>query len=192
VNLVFFDMETAGLLERHPTIQIAAIATDDFEEVGSFEAKIKFDVSLADPEALKLNSYDPQVWDDEAIPEIAAVAKFYLFLQRHAETEMTSKRTGRPYKVTRVAGHNAATFDGPRLKSMFERNNQFLPAHPQVLDTLQLALWKTKAGFKSYKLADLCAHFGIETAGAHDALADVRMCAKLARQLMKDDNSGNG
>lgn len=186
-----FDIETAGLELHHPVIQFAAVALEDFEEVESIEVKIQFDIAKADPEALKLNSFDPKVWGDEALPEFLAVANVADFLIRNAHHEMKSKRTGRQYWVARLAGHNAAGFDGPRLQAMFKRHGAFLPAHPQILDTLQLALWKSRAALDSYKLSDLCKTFGIDSTGAHDALADVRMCAKLASYLMKENSGAN-
>lgn len=184
MKLVFFDTETGGLEPSHPMIQIAAVATENFVEVAAFEAKIRFDGKDADPEALKLNSYDAEIWKREAQPESLVVEDFAAFLREHSHCEMVSKRTGRPYSVARLGGHNAATFDAPRLQATYRQHNAFLPAHPQVMDTLQLALWFTGGSLGSYKLADLCADYGIESAGAHDALADVRMCAQLARCLL--------
>jgi len=190
MKIVFFDLETAGLTAAHPDIQLAAVATEQYEEVDCFEAKIRFERELADPEALKLNSYDPAVWEREAQDERDVVAQFSAFLRKHADLEMVSQRTGRPYQVARLAGHNAATFDAPRLQRMFRRHQAFLPASFQVLDTLQLALWhgaQPGAAFRSYKLSVLCSELGIDSAGAHDALADVRMCAKLAKALRTGD-----
>jgi DNA polymerase III epsilon subunit-like protein len=185
MKLVFFDTETGGLEPHHPTIQIAAIATENFREVAAFERKIRFDVSAADPAALRLNSYDAETWELKAQDEEEVVTEFAVFLHEHSHCEMISKRTGRPYKVARLAGHNAATFDAPRLQALYRRHNMFLPASPQVLCTAQLALWFTGGSLKSYKLSDLCAEYGIESDGAHDALADVRMCARLASCLVE-------
>lgn len=184
MKLVFFDLETGGLELRHPVIQLAAIALEDFAEVATFEAKIRFDEKVADPEALKLNSYDAETWRRESRPEGLVVNEFSAFLRAHSHCEMISKRTGRPYMVARLAGHNAAAFDAPRLQAMFKRHSAFLPAAYQVMDTLQLALWFTGGARASYRLADLCTEYGISAAGAHDALADVRMCAQLARVLL--------
>ena len=186
MKIVFFDLETGGLTAAHPDIQLAAVATEQCEEIDSFEAKIRFDPERADPEALKLNSYDPGVWSREAQDEREVVEAFSAFLRKHADLEMLSQRTGRPYKVARLAGHNAATFDAPRLQKMFRRHQAFLPASFQVLDTLQLALWHgASAGrsFRSYKLSALCSELGLDSSGAHDALADVRMCMRLANAL---------
>jgi DNA polymerase III alpha subunit (gram-positive type) len=189
MSLVYFDLETAGLTEAHPDIQIAAIAVDDRgEELEAFERKILFDVGAADPEALKMNHYDAAVWERDAVVHAIAVGDFCSFLKRHASFQMTSKHSGNIYSVARLAGYNAVTFDGPRLKAMFARWGMFLPAHPQILCVLQRAQWwfhenPHSPRPKSMKLGDVCRHFGIAIDGAHDALADVRATAALARRL---------
>ncbi len=185
MNVTVFDLETAGLDERYPVIQFAAVALEDFHEVDSIEIKIQFSEFEADAEALAVNSYNREVWEREAVPEVKAVQRIQGFLYDNSHKGMISKRTGRPYSVARLAGHNAERFDAPRLQALFKRHAQFLPAHPQVLDTCQLALWKTRAALESYKLEDLCARYGIDATGAHDALSDVRMCAKLMKRLME-------
>ena len=93
MRVVYFDLETGGLGENHPDIQIAAIATEAFTEIEAFEAKIQFQEELADREALRLNSYDPAVWKKEAKPEPVVVDEFSAFLRRHSTVEMISKRT---------------------------------------------------------------------------------------------------
>ena len=185
--LIIFDTETGGLQPQHPTIQLAAISVDDqFNELGYFEKKIAFREDACDPEALALNSYSRDAWKG-ASSEQDVVAAFAAFLNQYKSVQCISKRTGNPYMVARLAGHNAASFDGPRLKALFEKYKTFLPAHPIVLDTLQLALWRfMKAGKTpaSYKLADLCQACGIPSEGAHDALADCRMTLELMRVLL--------
>lgn len=186
MTLVYFDLETGGLTPDHPNIQLAAAAVNDSGViVAEFERKIQFDAGLADPEALKLNSFDAEVWARDGVPEGVAVNDFGAFLKRFAEVEMVSKRTGRPYNVARLAGYNAATFDGPRLHAMFQRSGAFLPAHPQVMCVLNLALWafhgKT-ARPRSMKLGDVCSFFGVEL-DAHDALHDVKGTIALVNKL---------
>lgn len=185
MTTIYFDFETGGVELHHPDIQLAAVAVDAaWTELQAFQMKIQFDEAKADPEALKINHYDPAVWAKEAQPEALVVARFSQFLNRHKSIEMIS-RAGRPYSVARLAGHNAATFDGPRLKAMFQRHAQFLPAHPLVLDTCQRALWHAQeTGFthENFKLPTLCRDFGIPLK-AHEALADVRGCIALAKSL---------
>ena len=140
--LVFFDFETGGIEPVKPEIQLASVVIDEgFNELAHFESKIAFDKTKADAAALGLNHYTDEAWKDA--PTAGAVAaKFARFADQYKSVEMTSKRTGNPYTVARLAGHNAATFDAPRLRRMFETAGQFMPFHPIPLDTLQLALWK--------------------------------------------------
>ena len=187
--IVFFDLETAGLLDHQPDIQLAAVATQDFEPVATFERKIRFDARKADPQALELNSYQDLAWADSAIEESDVVRDFAGFIQPYRDLQMVSKRTGRPYSVARLAGHNAATFDSPRLLRMFQRHGEFLAADSyRTLDTLQLALWDAARrgdSHQSYRLSECCQRAGIDAEGAHDALSDVLMCAKLAQHLIE-------
>ncbi len=185
--LVFFDFETGGIEPSKPEIQLAGLAVDsEFKEIDHFESKIAFDESLADPEALKINHYTPEAWKD-APTSRDVVRRFADFADKYKSVEMISKRTGRPYNVARLAGHNAATFDAPRLRRMFEAVGCFAPFHPIPLDTLQLALWKLQfmeKKPKNFQLSTLCEFFGISCDGAHDALADVRLSAALTKAIV--------
>lgn len=193
MTIVFFDLETGGLEPARPNIQLAAVAMSDdlSREIDSFERKIAFDEALAAPEALRINSYDPAIWKEHAVGEGVAAGCFAAFLRSHATVEMASK-AGKPYRIARLAGHNVATFDGPRLIAMFKRYDMFLPGTAyQPLDTYQRALWyfAERPGEQqpaNLKLETLSAHFGVAYDGAHDALVDVRMCAAIARVLRGD------
>ena len=184
---IYFDLETAGLEDHHADIQIAAIAAENWEEVASFEAKIEFDASKADPEALAMNSYDANVWEATSILEAYAVERLASFLEGFRVIKKVSKRTSGAYYIARLAGHNVKNFDCPRLMRMFKRNSRFLPADCfQPLDTLQLAIWKfadTEDRPENLKLGTLAEYFGIESEGAHDALADVRVNVQVAQRL---------
>jgi DNA polymerase III alpha subunit (gram-positive type) len=186
---VFFDLETGGLSDIHPNIQLAAVAVDEstWDEIGTFERKIRFPYSAADPQALAMNHYNADVWIKEAVDSYQVCTEFAAFLEPFKCIEFVSKRTGRPYSVAKLIGHNAATFDGPRLKRMFEAHNLFLPADPRVRCTVQAAMWWFdwhNVAPPSYKLSALCEYFGLPVADdAHDALADVRMTVQVARRL---------
>lgn len=186
---IYVDLETGGLLDDSPIIQLAAIAVDEATgaEVDTFQRKIRFNESAASPEALALNHYDRAVWELEAVEPVDAVRDFELFLQPHRCVEMRS-RAGLVYRVAKLCGHNAATFDGPRLQRLFKAHGVFLPADPRIRCTIQRAMWffderpKLKPP-QDFKLATLAAYFAIPTDGAHDALADVRMTIALAREI---------
>ncbi len=192
---VFFDLETGGVeLGKHPIIQIAAIAVDTltFQEIEQFEVKIHFDVKECSPEALEVNSFEPEAWKTEAVEPAVARARFSQFLSRHATVELISKR-GRPYYVARMAGHNAASFDGPFIQKFFRDADEFLPGYFRVLDTCQLAQWfffglGKNLQPKDMKLATLCEHLGICIDGAHDALVDVRANVQIAKELQSSLN----
>lgn len=180
--MVIFDFETGGLTDNHPNIQLAAIVVDaNFKELRSYNALIKFDESTADQKALELNHYDPERWAREAKPERLVINEFASFCSSDANVRMVSKRTGRPYFVARLCGHNAVAFDGPRLFAAARNYEIFMPAHMTILDTVQLAGWSRH--FSDLKLTTIAQELGIDTAGAHDALTDVRLCAAVARVL---------
>lgn len=180
MRLVFFDLETGGLdPSRHPIIQIAACAVDEqLLALEWFEAKIAFDMNAADPEALLKNSYDREVWERHAQPEQFVCCQFAQFLKRHADVEMISQRTGRPYFVAQLIGHNADKFDFPFLQAWYKRLDKFLPAAFSVMCTYQRALHHFHEHPQlrrpeNLKLESLAPYFGIELTKAHDALADV-------------------
>lgn len=194
MTTIVFDTETGGVQPQHPTIQLAAVAIDDAtgEELGSFERKLRFSESDADPEALKMNHYDPAVWDGVGVQPITAAKQFADWLRPHCCIEMTSKRTGVPYSVAKLAGYNALTFDLPRLREMF--GTQFFPCSYHVRDVLQRAMFwfdehpeaKRPANLK---LSTVCEYFGVPVIDAHDALGDVRMTAALMRKLREEPSN---
>lgn len=188
-TVVFFDTETGGLKPEHPTIQLAAIAVSvDWKELETFERKIAFDVSKADAEALKMNHFEPAAWKD-APPEREVVKEFESFLSRHRSIELLSKRTGSPYTVARMAGHNVAGFDLERVATMFKRHGAFFPVDfRSVLDTRYGAAWyfEAKDGKQpeNFRLTGIAEFFKIPTGGAHEALFDVRLSIEVAKRLL--------
>jgi DNA polymerase III epsilon subunit-like protein len=196
-RVTFLDCETAGLEPQHAIIQIAAVVvdvTDGWREIEEYERKIAFDTRKADPEALKLNHWTAEAWKD-APPERIVVEEFGALLKRHSTVTLVSRRTGRPYNVARVGGHNAGGFDLDRVQAMFKRHGAFFPVDFRtVLDTRYGAVWLFEGGAasdphaaqpKNFKLTGLAEHFGIPTEGAHDALFDVRLSIAIARRLIE-------
>lgn len=184
------DIETGGLEpKRHPIIQLAAIAIDQaFQPLEAFEAKIRFDERKANKNSLRKNHYHPGTWAREAQGPAEVAHAFGEFLRRHASVPMTSAK-GQEYRVAQLAAHNSA-FDGPFLQSWYERLGIYLPARRQVLCTMQRAIWYFTENPaivppKDFKLATLCAHFGVafHAAAAHEALADVTATVTLYQAL---------
>lgn len=185
---IFADIETDGLHEDCQVIQLAAIAVDEsFAEVASFERKVAFDEFAADAEALKVNHYTREAWSDAPSPR-QVVQEFNRWMEPYRSIQMVSKKSGKPYSVAKLAGHNFSTFDLPRLRRMY--GESFFPCGYHAKDTLQRALWffdehPERARPESLKLSVLAAYFGIATDGAHDALVDVRLSAAIARAIQK-------
>lgn len=191
-RVVFFDTETGGLEPQHPIIQLAAVAVDvanGWRELEEYERKIVFDPRKADPEALALNHWTAEAWKD-APPERVVVDEFGAFLKRHASVTLVSKRTGNPYNVARVAGHNLGGFDLDRVSAMFKRYGAFFPVDfRSVLDTRYGAIWHFESvpaheRPKDYKLSTIAASLGIATEGAHEALFDVRLSIAIAQRIL--------
>jgi DNA polymerase-3 subunit alpha (Gram-positive type) len=186
-RVVYFDLETGGLDPKiHPVIQFAGCATEDFEIVEELEVKLTFDLALCEGDALDLNSYDLEVWEESAFAPLTAVCMISAFLRRHATIDMVSKK-GAPWHACQLAGHNAASFDFPFLRELFRQQDEFLIGSFLVLDTMQLAMWRAQIEsdqrIKKFKLGTLCNFYGVEIGGAHDALADARATVELARNI---------
>ena len=186
--VVYFDLETGGVEPQHPVIQLAAVAIDDAgAEAGAFERKLAFDATACDPEALRINHYDPAAWKG-ADTLAQAVARFAGWLKPYSSVSLLSKRTGRPYSVARLAGYNSIAFDLPRLRALF--GTAFFPCEYLCRDVLQRALFyfdehPELPKPENFKLATVCAYFKISVDGAHDALADARLSARLSRALQE-------
>ncbi len=195
-TIIFFDLETGGTEDHHPTIQLAAVAIDaslpDWPVQETFERKVQFDIARCDPEALELNHFKATTWGLEAISAEQVRTEFKPFLNRHKTLALVSA-AGNNYTTTKVAGHNIIRFDLPRLDRLFGKG--FKPyAWWRALDTLVLASWVFDGGLggaqteeqpKNLRLETLCEFFGIDTEGAHDALADVHQTIELAKALTR-------
>lgn len=188
ISLVTFDLETSGLdPEKHEIIQIAAIAEGPSgEAIGRFQRKVQFSESFADPQALAVNHYDPEVWRKEAISRHEMAADFARWLRPYQGLRRTSK-AGKPYSVAQLSGYNAVAFDIKFLVKHFQDTGAFLPCDMRVLDVLQLAMWRgflEDWGIANYKLATVAASLGIESpADLHDAMADVELTIKVRKAL---------
>jgi hypothetical protein len=219
---IFYDVETGGLGERRDpesglmvpfpdeVIQIAAasfeVLPDGWHKREIFELKLKFNAELASPKALEMNSYDPKLWQRDAVDPVVAAHAFARFVgQDKHKTKKKISKAGRPYYVARLSGHNVQGFDNEFIIRWMRQARYFLPPdengnYPkdgnffagdlyQANDTLQIAgLWAYLTGvtLKNHKLGTIAEHFGIDTSGAHDALADVIMNARICK-AMRDD-----
>lgn len=176
-NLAFVDIETTGLdPEKHEIIELAIVLVrqkgdkgDDFEVIEEFEVKIKPEhIGTADPQALKVNGYDPSQW---------------VFANTLSEA---MKAFGEKTKDAIFVAHNMA-FDYSFIDKAFKQTgieNQMFYAK---LDTISMAYAKLHANpmVEKFRLQKLCEHFGVENPKAHSALSDTRALFEVYKHLMK-------
>lgn len=183
------DYETWG---RNPALdrpsQFAGLRTDaELNEIGeplSLFCQPDNDM-LPEPEACLITGITPQRAQAEGVPE-------HEFIRRiHAELAAPG---------TCGVGYNSLRFDDEFTRHTLYRN--FYDPYARewqngnsrwdLIDTVRLAAalrpegmqWPTKDdGAFSFRLEDLTAANGIQHAGAHDALVDVRATVALARKL---------
>jgi hypothetical protein len=144
--VIFFDTETGGLEPQHPTIQIAAVAVGSgWRELATFERKLQFSRAACSAEALDMNTYarcGQGEWDRVAVEPSVAVRDFGMFIAAHQSVTLKSRRTGRPYAVARVGGHNIAGFDLDRVAALFRKHGMFFAVDFRTaLDTRYGAVW---------------------------------------------------
>lgn len=187
MKAVCFDLETGGLdVERHPIIQIGAVACDlsDCLEIESFERKIVFDVGIADAKSLSLAHYDADVWSREAILLEQALWDFNVFLCSHADIDMVS-RAGNPYRIARLLGFNV-TFDATRIRRAYEKAGIFFSASYGEMCVLNRARFffaeRSHSPPANFKLGTLADYFGVPH-DAHDALSDARATLAVYRAI---------
>ena len=195
MKIVFYDIETSWLIpNKHDIIQIAAIAfsieSGNWNELEEFEIKLEFDLEKADPEALKNNCYNKEVWEKEAMPQKRSIKVFSDFLRKYSDVKRTGKKSGKEFLCCRTAGHNIKSFDDPFVRVFFKRMDIFCPMDfMEAYDTIQLALWefglkRIGAVPKNYQLGTLCSKLGVPLENAHDALSDIRANSDLAKAIL--------
>ncbi|MCC7335761.1 MAG: 3'-5' exonuclease [Pirellulaceae bacterium] len=188
-RLVFLDLEVGGEESWRPIFEIAAIAVDsNLRELETFDVRLKFATHMADPKVLVGSRYATPQWKRRAICATDAGDEFADFLRRHATVDQTSA-SGRVFQVAQLVAHNA-DFDRRFLEHWFAHREQFLPASPRMLCTLQRAMWlfhenKSLTPPLDFKLGTLCEYFGVSLAAkeSHQALFDVRATVQLYREM---------
>jgi DNA polymerase III epsilon subunit-like protein len=171
---LFVDLETGGLYpNKHAVLQVAAVITDlDLNIKAQFMSYIQpHPELLVTQEALMINQLSLDRL--QTAPPEKAVA---LALSHFA------RLIGPP---PRFAGYNCQ-FDLEFLSYLWQRHD-LLPAPYQVpwLDIYAVAKSRlgADAGLPNFKLASVADHFGLNTTGAHDALADLIMTIEIAKLL---------
>ena len=170
-NLAFIDIETTGLdVIKHEIIEIGCVLTTRaLEVIEEFELKIKPErIEDADPVALKISHYDPELWQSaytlrEAIKILAPKVKDHI-----------------------MVGHNVA-FDAGFLEHAFSRTNIPNSMHYHKLDTISITWAKMhkEPDLEHFSLREMCVRFGIQNERAHTALSDARATYQLYKKLME-------
>lgn len=189
--ILFFDTETTGLPNWHmpsddPTqphiVQLAAMLTDDEGvKCGSMDFLIQpAGWTLTGTEAAEMNGLTDEICEQSGVPVETALDAFFALLER-ADLSVAFNRNF-DARMIRIALKKRDQED-PRLDQMkahpggdpIYKATQFVKAAPTEK---MIAAGRTH--FKTCKLTEAYEHFFGETLeGAHDALVDVRACARV-------------
>lgn len=165
---IFLDTETTGLSpERHEVIEVALITTDNqFNITGSHVYKIKpFNISRADPEALKVNGYSDAAWADAIEPYEAAQAIRSIMDE---------------YRRHILVAHNPS-FDIAHIQTLFERNKEDPRIPNPIMDTRGVALQTFKAfGLGGTSMNKIC-FFLQWHKPQHRAYNDALLCIRIMK-----------
>lgn len=176
-NLAFIDVETTGFdPDKHELIEIGLVLVkqigdngDKFEILDEVELKIKPErIEDADPQALKVNGYDPSQW-------------VFANTLKEAMTVFANKTENAIF-----VAHNL-TFDFSFIDHAFRKtgveNKMFYPK----IDTISVAFAKLHKNpqVEKFRLQKLCEYFGITNERAHTALADAKATFLVYEKMMK-------
>ena len=181
--MIIIDTETSGL---SPTAnQIIQIAAFDEDTHDSFQRKLKFCISDANEQALKLNHYNEAVWNTAAVGQEQGRAEFIEFCREHAKTQKMGK-SGKPYLVAQACAYNASfdkAFIDEWMLNQETGKKEFLPLDPKWTDPLQICM-AFFPHLENHKLETVAKAMGIEVeGGAHDAMVDVLILANVVYKL---------
>ena len=170
-NFAFIDIETTGLdVAGHEIIEIGCVlTTPKLKVIEEFELKIKpKHIETSDPVSLKVNHYNEKDWKSAI-----ALKEAIKILSKKVENCI-------------MVGQNVA-FDSGFLEHAFSQTKTKNSLHYHKLDTISIAWAKLhhNKNVEHFSLRELCLHFGIENARAHDALSDARATFQLYKKLME-------
>ena len=175
-NPIFYDLETSGLdPKKHEIIQIAAYSPNSGEYLDIY---VEFDVSKADPDALKLNKYDPST---PRMPLKEALLLFTKLCNDNPSIVQLS-HSGKEWTTAVLHGYNNIKFDRLFIEKAYRDNKMFQPFHYNQIDWFNFVLLALP-NLYGHKQVDIAAHFNIKTTDAHDALGDVVMLQAIAQKI---------
>lgn len=188
---LFFDTETTGKANfkappNHPSqphiVQLAAILfTDEAEEVGSLNAIIKPEGWLIPAEAAAIHGITTEKALACGIPAMSALAVFSNFL--HYADLLCAHNIDFDLLVTQVA---LIRLPGNGAQKCFDKLDNIETFCTMHATTLLCKLPGNYGDYKWPKLTEAHKHlFGTDVEGAHDAMADVRACARIYFEITK-------
>lgn len=178
-NLAFIDLETTGFdPEKHEIIELGGIIARQvpvagrgpkLEVIEEFAYKIKPEhLETADPEALRINSYNDAEW---------------LFASNlEAVMKVVQEKTADCVMV----GQNV-NFDWKFLEAGFKKTNLQNKMHYHKLDLIPMAFAKNyhNEELKYYNLAGLAGFYGVKNTHAHSALADIKTTFEIYKKVLE-------
>lgn len=169
--LIFVDTETGGLdPAKNEVLEVAWIKTSPDAQTVLQERCYKLRPQFPEriePEAARINGYDPAIWNRHAVGPTPVWAEFC----EHGRDSV-------------FVAHNAA-FDWGFVKAALTNSKLRWPGRYHIVDTVALA-WPLLAGGRmgDAKLASLVEHFRLRQEKAHTALSDARDCLEIYRRLI--------
>lgn len=173
-TLAFLDIETTGTdVLKHEIIEIGCVIAKE-QENGTFKIVDEIDLKIqpthietADPEALRINGYDPAAW-------------FFAGSLTDAMKTVAEKCQGAV-----MVGQNVS-FDWSFIAKAFAETKVPDPFFYAKLDTLSMAYFNFKDAedMNRFSLRSLCEHFGITNNRAHTALADARATFEVFEKMI--------
>lgn len=170
------DTETTGLdLKKHQIIQLGLIQYEykddgDLRLLEKFQYNIKpSNIKAASPEALKINGYTEEQWED-AEP-FAACFPLLDYVFKSSDS---------------LIGQNLI-FDLRFIKKEYWRYGMIMPKVPKYIDTKYMGQQLVNEGkIKSCSMDNMCKHFSIKFNGrAHTALTDCERTVTVWERLNK-------
>ncbi len=192
-KLAVIDTETTGLSpERHEVIEIGLVLAEheqrddgswEVRKTGEWEVKLNpWNIEGADPVALRMNHYDPRVWEEEAVAQRDGLIDLSKRLQLMEQPEGVPDSQMLNNMI--IVGHNVH-FDIQFLQTAFKRIGIEHPLNKRVIDTYPLARGVLRhEHMKNFKLGTLCEYFNIKNKKAHSALADALVTFDLYTALV--------
>lgn len=174
--ITVLDTETTGLdLSRHEIIELALIEYY-MDDIGNLTALrehehkiIPQDIGLADPRALKVNGYNPTLWNN--------AESFFSLIPQLDRIWLTNDI---------LLGQNLI-FDLRFIAKEYSRFGLSCPVYPKYLDTKHMGSCLVKEGkLKSSSMDSMCKELDIKFKGrAHTALTDCQRTVTLWETLQK-------